>query len=246
MPVTYDFSGRTAIVTGGAKGIGRGVAERLRQAGARVWIWDMAVEELSAEEIAGFAAAQVDVTDARQIARALDRMKGEGAGADILVNNAGFTGGSSSVEDFDPAAWRRVVEVNLTGVYEVTRQVVPLMRQTRHGRIVNIASLAGKEGTPFLSAYSAAKAGVIAFTKSLAKELADTEIRVNSVAPAAIETELINQVAPDVLDAMIAKSPLKRLGTIDEVTELVLWLSSEACSFNTGAVFDLSGGRATY
>lgn len=241
MPISYDMSGRVAVVTGGANGIGRGIAERLWQSGASVWVWDNAPCE-----IAGIQAARVDVTDADQIGSAISLLLAEHSGIDILVNSAGFTGGSASVEDYDPVQWRNVVEVNLVGVYEVSRQVVPVMRRSEWGRIVNIASLAGKEGTPFLSAYSAAKAGVIAFTKSLAKELADTGIRVNSVAPAAIETDLINQVAPEVLAAMIAKSPLKRLGTVDEVTDLVLWLCSEACSFNTGAVFDLSGGRATY
>jgi NAD(P)-dependent dehydrogenase (short-subunit alcohol dehydrogenase family) len=241
MPITYDMLGKVAVVTGGANGIGRGVAERLQQAGASVWIWDT-----SPCEIAGIRSARVDVTDGEQIGRAIKLLLAEDPGIDILVNSAGFTGGSASVEEYDPAQWRHIVEVNLVGVYEVSRQVVPVMRSAAWGRIVNIASLAGKEGTPFLSAYSAAKAGVIAFTKSLAKELADTEIRVNSVAPAAIKTDLIHQVAPEVLAAMIAKSPLKRLGTVDEVTDLVLWLSSEACSFNTGAVFDLSGGRATY
>ena len=136
--------------------------------------------------------------------------------------------------------------MNLTGVFEVSRQVVPVMRRAGWGRIVNIASLAGKEGTPGLSAYSAAKAGVIAFTKSLGKELAGTEIRVNSVAPAAVATDILNQMDPRAVQVMIEKSPLKRLGTVDEVADLVLWLCSEACTFSTGAVFDLSGGRATY
>jgi 3-oxoacyl-[acyl-carrier protein] reductase len=241
MPITDDLSGKVAVVTGGANGIGRGVAQRLQQAGASVWIWDTLPDE-----IPGIQSARVDVTDSDQIGRAIKLLLAENPGIDILVNSAGFTGGSASVEEFDPAQWRHIVEVNLVGVYEISRQVVPVMRGSEWGRIVNIASLAGKEGTPFLSACSAAKAGAIAFTKSLAKELADTEIRVNSVAPAAIETDLIHQVAPEVLAAMIAKSPLKRLGTVDEVTDLVLWLCSEACSFATGAVFDLSGGRATY
>jgi len=138
------------------------------------------------------------------------------------------------------------VEVNLTGVFEVTRHVVPVMRHGGWGRIVNVASLAGKDGSPSLSAYSAAKAGVIAFTKSLGKELADTNIRVNAVAPAAVETDILQQMAPEYVRAMIAKSPMKRLGTVDEVAEMVLWLCSDACSFSTGAVFDISGGRGTY
>lgn len=241
MPVSYDYSGRTAVVTGGSKGIGRAIAERFKGSGARVWVWDVSPCELDS---VGFA--PVDVTSADQIASAIDRVLADTRRIDILVNNAGFTGGTSPVEQFDPANWRRVLDVNLTGVFEVSRQVVPVMRRIGWGRIVNMASLAGKEGTPGLSAYSAAKAGVIAFTKSLAKELADTEIRVNSVAPAAIETDILKQMAPDAVQTMIEKSPLKRLGTVDEVAELVLWLCSEACSFSTGAVFDASGGRATY
>jgi len=145
-----------------------------------------------------------------------------------------------------PADWRGIIDVNLTGVFEVTRQVVPVMRRAGRGRVVNMASLAGKDGSPNLSAYSAAKAGVIAFTKSLGKELAETDIRVNAVAPAAVQTDILQQMAPEYVQAMIAKSPMKRLGTVDEVAELVLWLCSEACSFSTGAVFDASGGRATY
>ena len=164
----------------------------------------------------------------------------------MLVNNAGFAGPTIRVEDYEPEQWRHIVEVNLFGVYEVSRLVVPVMRRAGWGRIVNMASLAGKEGTPNASAYSAAKAGVIAFTKSLAKELAATEVRVNCVAPAAIETSLLEQVTPEFLRIMIDKSPMQRLGTVEEVAAIVMWLCSEDCSFNTGAVFDLSGGRATY
>jgi 2-dehydro-3-deoxy-L-rhamnonate dehydrogenase (NAD+) len=194
----------------------------------------------------GVGQLRVDVTDARQIAEAVAQLQEETSRIDILVNNAGFTGGSLPVEELDPADWRRIIEVNLTGVFEVTRHVVPVMRHGGWGRIVNMASLAGKDGSPNLSAYSAAKAGVIAFTKSLGKELADTNIRVNAVAPAAVETDILQQMAPEYVQAMIAKSPMKRLGTVDEVAEMVLWLCSEACSFSTGAVFDVSGGRATY
>ena len=238
MPVAYDLSGRTAVVTGGSKGIGRAIVQRLSEAGAQVWNWD-----LSPVALDGVAGCKVDVTNAADIERAVAEST---ARIDILVNNAGFTGGSLTVEELDPADWRRILDVNLTGVYEVSRQVVPVMRRGGWGRIVNIASLAGKEGSPRLSAYSAAKAGVIAFTKALGKELADTNILVNCVAPAAIETDILQQMAPEYVEAMVAKSPMKRLGTVGEVAELVTWLCSDACSFSTGAVFDLSGGRATY
>ena len=241
MPVSYDFAGRSAIVTGGSNGIGRRIAERLLSAGAAVSVWDPAPCDVE-----GVHHARVDVTNAAQITQARDAVLAEAGRIDILVNNAGFTGGTASVEEFDPAEWRRVIDVNLTGVFEVSRLVLPALRQSEAGRIVNLASLAGKEGTPYLSAYSAAKAGVIALTKSLAKELAGTDIRVNSVAPAAVETDILHQMDASVVEAMLAKSPLKRLGTVDEVAELVMWLSSDACSFSTGAVFDLSGGRATY
>ena len=241
MHVAYDLSGRTAVVTGGSKGIGRAIVERLSEAGAQVWNWDVSPDPLD-----GVAACKVDVTSAAEIQRAVAQVVESTARIDILVNNAGFTGGSLTVEELDPADWRRILDVNLTGVFEVSRQVVPVMRRGGWGRIVNIASLAGKEGSPRLSAYSAAKAGVIAFTKALGKELADTNILVNSVAPAAIETDILQQMAPEYVEAMVAKSPMKRLGSVGEVAELVTWLCSDACSFSTGAVFDLSGGRATY
>ncbi len=241
MPVSYDFAQRTAVVTGGSKGIGRAIAERLLSAGAQVWSWD--IEPRASERMRHVT---MDVTDTVQISAAVARVLDEGSRIDILVNNAGFIGGTRSVDELDPADWRRIIDVNLTGVFEVSRQVVPVMRRAGWGRIVNMASLAGKEGTPGLSAYSAAKAGVIAFTKSLGKELANTEIRVNSVAPAAIATDILEQMDQTTVQVMIEKSPLKRLGTVDEVADLVLWLCSEACSFSTGAVFDLSGGRATY
>jgi len=241
MPVVYDFSGRAAVVTGASRGIGRGIATALQNAGARVWNWDL--DEVTNPGV-GFCA--VDVTDAAAIASALATVAGTDRPVDILVNNAGLTGGTRSVEDFDPADWRRIIEVNLTGMFEVCRAVLPALRRSDAGRIVNMASLAGKEGTPQLSAYSAAKAGAIALTKSLAKELAGTPIRVNSVAPAAVETDILAQMAPETVATMVAKSPIGRLGTVDEVTAMVLWLCSEQCGFSTGAVFDVSGGRATY
>ncbi len=241
MPVSYDFSGRVAVVTGGANGIGREIARRFNQAGARVAVWDLASPDLS-----GVDGQRVDVTQPDTIAAALEATLSAHGGIDILVNNAGYVGPTVPVEAYDPVEWRRLIEVNLIGTYQVTRHVLPHMRARPNGRIVNIASLAGKEGTPNSSAYSAAKAGVIAFTKALGKELAETDIRVNCIAPAAIETGLLAQMTPEHLEIMIAKSPLKRLGTVAECAELALWLASDACTFNTGAVFDLSGGRATY
>jgi NAD(P)-dependent dehydrogenase (short-subunit alcohol dehydrogenase family) len=236
MPV-YDYAGKSAIVTGGSSGIGKAVAERLRDAGAAVQVWD-----LSKPEFDGVAFAQIDVSKPETVTAAAEGLDG----VDLLVNSAGFTGPSEPLVALDPAMWRRVIDVNLVGVYEVCRNLVPIMQRANSGRIVNIASLAGKEGTPNASAYSAAKAGVIALTKSLGKELAETGIRVNSLAPAAVDSPILAQMSPDHVQIMIDKSPMKRLGTVDEVAEMVLWMLSDACSFSTGAVFDLSGGRATY
>lgn len=241
MTVSYDFSGRVAIVTGGANGIGREIARRLAGAGARVAVWDRAASpEPSSDD------RMLDVTDGQAIAEAVAQLEAAAGGIDILVHCAGYVGPSVSVVDYDPAEWRRLIDVNLVGTYEVWRQVVPAMQRRGYGRIVAIASLAGKEGTPNSSAYSAAKAGVIALTKALGKELAMTGIRVNAIAPAAVETGLITQVSAEHLRIMVDKSPMKRLGTVGEVAELALWLSSDAVTFSTGAVFDLSGGRATY
>jgi 2-dehydro-3-deoxy-L-rhamnonate dehydrogenase (NAD+) len=241
MPITYDFDARVAIVTGGSNGIGRSIAERLRDAGASVFVWDLA-----SPDFGGVSFAEVDVTDPGSIREALSQLTETHPTIDILVNNAGFVGEAAPVLEFDPARWRRIVDVNLIGMFEVSRQVVPLMRRTGYGRVVNMASLAGKNGTPLMSAYSAAKAGVIAFTKAFAKELAETEIRVNCIAPAAVATDILRQLPEDVLRGMIESSPAKRLGTVEEVSEIALFLCSEACSFNIGAVFDVSGGRAVY
>ncbi|MFL5326845.1 MAG: SDR family NAD(P)-dependent oxidoreductase [Microvirga sp.] len=237
MPVSYDLSGQVAVVTGGAKGIGRAVAERLRDAGAAVWVWDIAPAELD-----GIRFVAVDVTSADQIARAVAQVVDETSRIDILVNNAGYLPSASPFEQLDPESWKRVVAVNLMGMLEASRQALPYLRRADKGRIVNLGSLAGKEGLRNLSVYSAASAGVIAFTKALGRELADTPIRVNCVAPGPIDTDLIRDLGPGTVDAMIAASPMKRLGTVGEAAELILWLCSDACSFSTGAVFDLSGG----
>jgi NAD(P)-dependent dehydrogenase (short-subunit alcohol dehydrogenase family) len=239
--ILYDFSGQTAIVTGGARGIGRAVARQLVTFGAQVWIWDINPVDLD-----GAQSMTVDVTKGDQIATSVAHVVDHHSQIDILVNNAGYLGSYRPFDQFDCSEWLRVVQVNLIGVLEVTRQVLPVMRRAGRGRIVNMGSLAGKEGLPSLAAYSAASAGVIAFTKALSREVCDTDIRVNCVAPGPIDTDLIRRLGPHVVEAMISASPLKRLGSVDEVAGLILWLCSHASSFNTGAVFDMSGGRARY
>ncbi len=241
MPIIYDFQDRVAIVTGGSKGIGKCIAERMRDAGADVFVWDLVPPAFE-----GVSYSEVNVSDRGSITRGVAQLTAAGRSVHILVNNAGFAGSSTPVLQFDPDTWRQIVEVNLISIFEVCRQVVPLMKQAGYGRVVNMASLAGKDGTPLMSAYAAAKAGIIAFTKSFGKELANTNIRVNSVSPAAIETDILRQLSPEAVRRMIEISPMKRLGTVEEVSDIVLFLCSEACSFNTGASFDVSGGRAVY
>ncbi|GHD58694.1 oxidoreductase [Thalassobaculum fulvum] len=245
------LSGRAAVVTGGARGIGLAVAERLLADGARVALWDAdaaaleaAVGRLSAGERA--VAATVDVTDPASVEAAREAAAAAFGGLDILVNSAGIAGPTVATLDYPLADWRRVVEVNLTGTFLVCQIVAPVLVGRGWGRIVNIASLAGKEGTPNAPAYSASKAGVIAFTKSLAKELAGTGVLANSVAPAALDTDMVKNMNPEHVRIMVSKSPLGRLGTADECAAMVAWLCSPECSFSTGAAFDLSGGRAVY
>jgi 2-dehydro-3-deoxy-L-rhamnonate dehydrogenase (NAD+) len=239
--ISFDFAGQTAIVTGAARGIGRAIAAQLVRSGAQVWIWDADPVKLD-----GAQSIKVDVTSAGQIAVAVAHVLSHSPHIDILVNNAGYLGSYRPFEQFDAQEWERILRINLLAVFEVTRQVLPLMRRAGRGRIVNMGSLAGKEGLPNLAAYSAASAGVIAFTKALSREVCDTDIRVNCVAPGPIDTELIQRLGHEVVEGMISASPLKRLGTADEVARIVLWLCSSASTFNTGAVFDMSGGRARY
>ena len=231
----YDLTGRVGVVTGGGTGIGAAIVSSLRAAGARVIVWDCEGED-------GPDRVTVNVADMASVKHAASQLPR----IDILVNNAGYAGLTVPLDQYPPDEWRRVVDVNLIGTFNVCHATVPLFRKAGAGRIVNISSLAGKEGTPNASAYSAAKAGVIALTKSLGKELADVGVLVNAIAPAAVRTRLLEQMSPAHVQAMVDKSPMRRLIEPDEVADLVMWLCSDSCTVNTGAVFDLSGGRATY
>ena len=246
-----DLQGRVAIVTGGAQGIGHATARRMLASGASLLLWDIdgarlaqAVAELSA--LGPVSGAVVELTDEAAVAAAASAALAQHGRIDILVNNAGITGGNGPTWTLDPAVWRRVLEVNLVAPFLACRAVVPQMINQGYGRIVNIASVAGKEGNPNASHYSASKAGLIALTKSLGKELATQGVLVNAVAPAAARTAIFDQMAPEHIAFMLGKIPMGRLVTVDEVAAMVAWLASEDCSFSTGAVFDLSGGRATY
>jgi 3-oxoacyl-[acyl-carrier protein] reductase len=243
------FDGRTAIVTGGGSGIGRAIAARLAAEGGRVCLWDLQADGLAeAKAATGAADARaLDVADAGQVAGAMAAsVAALGGKLDVLVCSAGITGPNTTVRDYPVDAWRRVIDVNLNGLFYCNQAAVAPMERNGYGRIVNIASIAGKEGNPNASAYSASKAAVIGLTKSLGKELAKTDIRVNCVTPAAVRTAIFDQMSQEHIDFMLSKIPLGRFGGIDEVTSLVTWLASEECSFSTGAVFDVSGGRATY
>jgi len=236
------------VVTGGASGIGLAIARRLVASGAAVSLWDMRADSIDEARAAVDAAhgTAVDVRDYASVERAREATLAVIGRIDVLVNSAGITGPNVLTWDYPLDAWRDVLDVNLTGTFHCCRAVVPTMRASDYGRIVNIASVAGKEGNPNASAYSASKAGVIALTKSLGKELAQTAIRVNCVTPAAVETPMFAQMTPSHIDYMKSKIPMNRFGKADEIASLVTWLCTEECSFSTGAVFDLSGGRSTY
>lgn len=248
---TLDLTGRVAVITGGARGIGFAVAERLLESGARVALWDSDQTALDAardrlDSGDRRASAAVDITDATAVEGARDAVMQTFGRLDILVNSAGIAGPTVPTLDYGLGDWRRVIDVNLTGTFLICKTLAPLMVKGGWGRIVNIASLAGKEGTPNAPAYSASKAAVIAFTKSLGKELASTGVLVNSVAPAALDTDMVKHIDPRHVQIMVSKSPMGRLGTAEECAALVAWLCSPDCSFSTGATFDLSGGRAVY
>jgi len=244
-----DLEGRTAIVTGAAQGIGLAIAERLTASGAHVWLWDIdpAVAGTAAANLGeGADAIGVDVADPDAIEAATQQVMAASGTIDILVNNAGISGANAPVHEYPVDEWRRVVDIDLNGTFYCCRSVVPHMIAAGSGRIVNVASVAGKEGNPNAAAYSAAKAGVIALTKSLGKELAAQDIAVNAITPAAARTALFDQMTQEHVDYMLSKIPRGRFVTVEEIAGMVAWLVSPENSFSTGAVFDLSGGRATY
>ena len=248
---SIDLEGRHAIVTGGARGIGFAIIERLLASGARCSVWDVDQQALATAQNALQARGEthlaiVDVTDPVAVNAAADATLKHFGRIDILVNNAGIAGVSKKLWECTPEEWRKVLDLDLYGVFLCCHAVVPKMMANGYGRIVNIASIAGKEGNPNASHYSAAKAGVIGLTKSLGKELARTGVLVNCVTPAVIETDILKQVSQEHIDYMLSKIPMGRFGRTGEAAALVAWLCSEDCSFSTGAVFDLSGGRATY
>ena len=244
-----DFRGRHAVVTGGATGLGFAIAQRLMASGGSVTLWDRDAAAASAAAQALGAAAscvEVDVSEHVSVQAAVAATLQRVPKVDALINSAGVTGPNVKLWDYPVDAWRQVMDVNLNGLFLCCRAWAPHLRANNYGRIVNIASVAGKDGNPNASAYSASKAAVIALTKSLGKELADTGVRVNCVTPAAVKTAIFDQMSPEHIAFMLSKIPMGRFGTPEEVAAMVGWLCSEECSFSTGAVFDLSGGRSTY
>ncbi|MED5472880.1 MAG: SDR family NAD(P)-dependent oxidoreductase [Pseudomonadota bacterium] len=249
MSVTYDYKDRSAVITGGAKGIGLATAKRFHASGAKVSLWDMDESRLNEVKDTfpdNIDIQVVDVTNWDSVNAAAENSLKSIGGADILVNSAGIAGPNFKTWEYPVEEWLKVVDIDLNGTFLCCKALVPFMRENKYGRIVNIASIAGKEGNPNAAPYSAAKAGVIGLTKSLGKELADMNITVNCITPAAVRTEIFDQISQEHIDFMLSKIPIGRFGTVDEIANLITWLSSEECSFSTGGVFDISGGRATY
>ncbi|MDQ2693791.1 MAG: SDR family oxidoreductase [Pseudomonadota bacterium] len=246
-----DLNGRAAVITGGARGIGYAVAQRFLQSGCGVALWDIDAERLQEAQktLAGggkVSVEKVELTDEQSVQRATGSTLGQHGRIDILINNAGITGGNGVTWELAPEVWRRVIEVNLVGPYLTCRAIVPHMLKAGYGRIVNVASIAGKEGNPNTSHYSASKAGLIGLTKSLGKELGTKGILVNCITPAAAQTEILAQLKQEHIDYMLSRIPMGRFLRVEEAAAMIAWLSSEDCSFTTGAVFDISGGRAVY
>jgi 3-oxoacyl-[acyl-carrier protein] reductase len=246
-----DLSGRVVVITGGARGIGYAVAQRALRSGAAVALWDVDAERLvrserELTELGTVSSVVVELTDDASVSTAAASTVQRHGAIDVLINSAGITGGNGATWELSPEIWRRVIEVNLIGSYLTCRAVVPHMLAKGYGRIVNIASVAGKEGNPNASHYSASKAGLIGLTKSLGKELATRGILVNAVTPAAAKTEIFDSMSQQHIDYMLSKIPMNRFLLPEEAASMILWLGSEDCAFSTGAVFDLSGGRATY
>jgi len=247
----YDFTGQVAVVTGGARGIGLAIVKRLLLGGARVAIWDVDGDEVnrishSLESEGTVSGHAVDICDYEQVEHALAQTLDQHGGVSILINNAGIAGPSHPLWEYPLEAWKQVMDVDLQGVFYVCRAVIPVMRDAGTGHVVNVSSVAGKEGNPTMSAYSAAKAGVIALTKSLGKELARDNIFVNCVTPATADTDILKQFSEAQMKANLAKVPMGRVVAPGEVAALVAWLCSADCSFSTAATFDISGGRCTY
>jgi len=244
-----DFKGRHAVVTGGATGLGFAIAQRLLQSSGSVTLWDRdqnAAEKAAAQLGSKASAVTVDVAQHASVQAAVKATLLIAPRVDVLVNSAGVTGPNVKLWDYPVDDWQQVMDINLTGLFMCCREWTPHLRANNYGRIVNIASVAGKVGNPNASAYSASKAAVIALTKSLGKELADSGVRVNCVTPAAVKTAMFDQMSPEHIAFMLSKIPMGRFGTPEEVAAMVAWLCTEECSFSTGAVFDLSGGRSTY
>jgi 2-dehydro-3-deoxy-L-rhamnonate dehydrogenase (NAD+) len=244
-----DLQGRHTVITGGGAGLGLAIAKRMLASGARVTLWDRDATALAlaARDLgAGADTVLVSVDVLESVTAAVQQTLSKHATVDALVNCAGITGPNTKLWDYPADEWARVMQVNLNGLFYCCRELVPHMRARNYGRIVNLASVAGKDGNPNASAYSASKAGVIALTKSLGKELADTGVRVNCVTPAAVKTAMFDQMTPEHIQFMLSKIPMGRFGEPDEVAAMVSWLCTEECSFSTGAVFDLSGGRSSY